>query len=148
MSDSNVGSIFFDIGETLATASTANGSSTLVFTVLPGVIYVLTKLRDRSIPLGIISNTDNFTQAIVDRALENAGLLGFFSPHLRIYSSVVGLKKDSVMIFCFAADRAGFPHDRHKCVFVGENPGERNFAKEADFRVFEKPNDVLNLTMI
>lgn len=129
MNNLSVGSIFFDIGDTLATASITNGGARLVLTVLLGVLSVLTKLRDNSISLGIISNTpDNFTQAMIEQALEDAGLFDFFSPELLIYSSVIGLRKDSVMIFCFAADRAGFPHERNKCVFVGENPGEKNFA--------------------
>jgi bacterial leucyl aminopeptidase len=146
MSNSNIASIFFDIGDTLATASFPAGSSNLVLTVLPGIVSVLNKLRDSSIRLGVISNTpENFTTARMGQSLKNAGLFDFFLPELLIYSSVVGLRKDSVMIFCFAADRAGFAHDRSKCIFVGENVMERNFAKEASFRVFEKPNDVLTL---
>lgn len=149
MSDPSVGSVFFDIGDTLATANITSGGTRLVLTVLPGVISVLTKLRDNSIPLGIISNTpDNFTQAMMERSLNDAGLLNFFSPQLLIYSSVVGLKKDSVMIFCFAADRAGFPHERNQCIFVGENSVERDFAKEAGFRVVEKPTNLLALIII
>jgi bacterial leucyl aminopeptidase len=149
MSNSNIGSIFFDIGDTLATASFPAGGSNLVLAVLPGVISVLKKLRDRSIHLGAISNTpDSFTTAMMAQSLKNAGLFDFFLPELLIYSSVVGLKKDSVMIFCFAADQAGFAHDRNKCIFVGENAIERQFAKESGFRVFENPNDVLNLIEI
>ena len=149
MSDSSVGSIFFDIGDTLATASITNGGSKLGLTVLPEVISILTKLQAKLVPMEIISNTpDNFTQAMMEQALEDAGLFNFFSLELLIYSSVVGLKKDSVMIFCFAADRAGFPHDRNKCIFVGEDAMERKFAQEAGFRVVEKPKDVLNRIMI
>ena len=130
MSDPIAKAIFFDIGDTLATASMTNGGTRLVLTVLPGVITVLTKLKTKSIPLGIISNTpDNFTQSTVDRSLKDAGLFDFFVPKLMIYSSVVGLKKDSVTIFCFAADRAGFPHDRNQCVFVGENVTERKIGR-------------------
>ncbi|ODG99860.1 hypothetical protein A4S05_36035 [Nostoc sp. KVJ20] len=148
MSAPSVGSIFFDIGDTLATASITSGGTRLVLTVLPGVLSVLTKLRDNSIPLGIISNTpDNFTQAMMERSLSDAGLFDFFSPELLIYSSEVGLRKDSVMIFCFAADRAGFPHERNKCLFVGEKSTERHFAKVADFKFFENPNDVLTWIM-
>ena len=140
MSNSNIGSIFFDIGDTLATASFLAGGSNLVLTVLPGVITVLKKLRDRSIRLGVISNTpDSFTTSMMAQSLQNAGLLEFFLPELLIYSSVIGLKKDSVMIFCFAADRAGFAHDRNKCIFVGENMIERQFAKESGFYNVESP---------
>lgn len=147
MSNSNIGSIFFDIGDTLATASFPAGGSNLVLTALPGVITVLKKLRDRSIRLGVISNTpDSFTTAMMAQSLKNAGLLEFFLPELLIYSSVIGLKKDSVTIFCFAADRAGFAHDRNKCIFVGENVAERNFAKESGFRVFDAPSSLSTLT--
>ncbi|ODG99854.1 hypothetical protein A4S05_36000 [Nostoc sp. KVJ20] len=144
MNNLSIGSIFFDIGDTLATASITDGGARLVLTVLPGVVSVLTTLQKNSIPLGIISNTpDNFTQAMMERSLEDIGLLNFFSPELMIYSSVVGLRKNSVMIFCFAADRAGFPHERNKCFVVGENATETHFAKVADFNVFETLNDVL-----
>jgi FMN phosphatase YigB (HAD superfamily) len=143
MSDRMVGGIFFDIGDTLATASITNGGNKLVLTVLPGVISVLKELREKSIPVGIISNTpDNFTAAMMERSLKDAELFDFFGPKLSIYSSVVGLQKNSVAIFCFAADRAGFPHDRHKCIFVGENSTERQFAKEAGLRVFDTPNNL------
>jgi bacterial leucyl aminopeptidase len=143
MSDPIAKTIFFDIGDTLATARIADGGTKLVLNVLPGVISILTRLQTNSIPLGIISNTpDNFTQGTVERSLNDAGLFDFFVPKLMIYSSVVGLKKDSVAIFCFAADRAGFPHDRDKCAFVGENAIERNFAKEAGFNIVEKPSDL------
>jgi hypothetical protein len=45
MSDPSVGSIFFDIGDTLATANITNGGTRLVLTVLPRVLSVLTKLQ-------------------------------------------------------------------------------------------------------
>lgn len=62
MNNLSVGSIFFDIGDTLATASITDGGARLVLTVLPGVQSVLTKLWDNLIPLGVISNTpENFT---------------------------------------------------------------------------------------
>lgn len=48
-----------------------------------------------------------------------------------------------MMIFCFAADCAGFPHERNKCFFIEENATETHFAKVADFNVFETLNDVL-----
>ncbi len=149
MSDPIVGGVFFDIGDTLATASITNSGNRLVLNVLPGVISVLKKLQEKSIPMGVISNTpDNFKATMMERSLRDAGLFDFLVPEMSIYSSVVGLQKNSVMIFCFAADRAGFPHDRNKCIFVGENSTERQFAKEAGFKVIEKPNDLLNLIPI
>jgi FMN phosphatase YigB (HAD superfamily) len=149
MSYPNVGSIFFDIDDTLANITVEESENKLVFAVLPGVISVLTKLRDDSIPIGILSDTpDSFTQETIDRSLEDAGLFDFFLPELLIYSSVIGLKTNSMMIFYFAALRAGFPHERHKCLFVGGNAMERQLAKAANFQVFEKPDRVLNLTII
>lgn len=63
MNVSEISCIFFDIGDTLATASLTNGGSNLKLNVLPGVDAILTNLQGKSVPLGIISNTpDNFTQ--------------------------------------------------------------------------------------
>ncbi len=130
--------IYFDIGDTLARASlTGTGANQqIVLSPLAGVIDTLSDLRDDDFRLGIISNTPDFaTREMMRGSLSQANMLEFFTPELLIYSSVVGLSKDSVQIFCFAADLAGFPHDRGKCVFVGENAGERHFAREAGFRV-------------
>lgn len=79
MNNLSIGSIFFDIGDTLATASITDGGARLVLTVLPGVVSVLTTLRENSIPLGIISNTpDNFTQAMMERSLARYWVIEFF----------------------------------------------------------------------
>jgi FMN phosphatase YigB (HAD superfamily) len=130
--------IYFDIGQTLAQASiTGTGANRrIVLSPLGGVLDSLSDLRDDDFPLGIISNTPEFaTRDIMRNSLAQANLLDFFEPELLIYSSVVGLSKDSVQIFCFAADLAGIPHDRGKCVFVGESDDERRLAREAGFRV-------------
>ncbi len=128
--------IYFDIGDTLARASlTGTGANQrIVLSPLADVIDTLGDLRDDDFRLGIISNTPGFaTRETMSDSLAQANMLEFFVPELLIYSSVVGLRKDSVQIFCFAADLAGFPHDRGQCVFVGENAGEQRFAREAGF---------------
>ena len=130
--------IYFDIGDTLARAiPTGTGANQrIVLSPLAKVIDTLGDLRDDDFRLGIISNTPDFaTRELMSDSLAQANMLEFFAPELLIYSSVVGLSKNSVQIFCFAADLAGFPHDRGQCVFVGGNAEERRFAREASFRV-------------
>lgn len=70
-----------NIGDTLATANITSGGTRLILNVLPGVISVLTKPQNNSIPLGIISYTpDNFAQAERNFAKE-AGLRVFDTPN-------------------------------------------------------------------
>ena len=130
-------SVFLDIGETLADATvTGTGPDRMIhLTVRDGVLTALSELSQEGLSLGVISNTPNFvTRQAMDDALQGAGLLTFFSPDLLIYSSIVGIDKSSVLIFCYAADLAGHPHDRDQCVFVGEDGEERRIAGEANFR--------------
>lgn len=136
MNDCTSRVVFFDIGDTLASAS-LNGTQ-IMLNPLPGVIDSLIELRDHAFQLGIISNTPDFADRETMRAsLEIAGLAEFFAPERSLYSSVTGLAKDSVQVFCFAADLAGFAHKRERCMFVGENAKERQFASEAGFKVAE-----------
>ncbi len=130
-------SVFFDIGGTLADATvTGTGPDrSILLTVRDGVLTALSELSQEGLSLGIISNTPNFvTRQAMNDALQGAGLLTFFSPDLLIYSSIIGIDKSSVLIFCYAADVAGHPHNRVQCVFVGEDGEERRIAGEADFR--------------
>ena len=131
-------SVFFDIGGTLADATvTGTGPDRLIhLTVRDGVLTALSELSQEGLSLGVISNTPSFvTRQAMDDALQGAGLLTFFSPDLLIYSSIIGIDKSSVLIFCYAADLAGHPHNRDQCVFVGEDGEERRIAEEAGFRV-------------
>lgn len=79
---------------------------------------------------------------MIDKALQEAELFNFFEPELLIYSSVVGIKKDYVLIFCFAADRAGMPHDRDRCMFVGKSSKERIFASAAGSQVSQSLDQI------
>jgi haloacid dehalogenase-like hydrolase len=133
--------VFFDLGETLGSPVLSPPPIHLIgFTVFDFTIAVLRKLHHRKLRLGVISNTGDDTGAAVDAVLERAGIRDFFEPALRIYSKDVGLRKDSPAIFRLAADRAGEPPDR--CLFVGENPGERAFAEQAGYRTVADPRQV------
>ena len=142
--------VFFDIGDTLAEATVigSGASAQIVLDVRLNVLSTLGELRGEGLSLGIISNTPAFaTRDIMSHALDAASLLPFFEPHLLIYSSVVGLDKSSVQIFCFAADLAGHPHDRDKCVFVGETEAERRLASEASFRIAASVSDAKSVAL-
>lgn len=131
--------IFFDIGETLATARLDGQGRLIGFTVLPGVHTALERLQERSLRMGIISNRGNFPAQTVTRALDAARLLVFFDPHLIVFE-----RKDSPAPFARAAARAGIAPA--ECFFVGENKEERSHALNAGFaRVIPDPSLVLNV---
>jgi hypothetical protein len=70
-------------------------------------------------------------------------LLKFFGLKLLIYSSEVHLTKDSPVIFRLAAKRAGLTNTPLRCMFVGEDAGERNEALAAHLlRVCGDPRQV------
>lgn len=73
----------------------------------------------------------------MDSVLEKAGILEYFDPDLRVYSSDVGLKKDSQEIFSKAAEAAG--EAPSACVFVGEDPVERGHASAAGLQICPHP---------
>ena len=116
--------IFFDIGDTLASPTIADG--TLDFTVLPGVLTALEGLSKRA-RLSIISNRGNLEPETVTRALDTCGLLRFFEPNLIVFA-----KKDSSAPFLKGAALAHVPPG--DCIFVGENNKERAHALSAGFR--------------
>lgn len=133
--------VFFDIGDTLATAAGVDPQGHVILRPLPGVLDILQRLQDASLRLGLISNTGDETAASMQRALTDAGLFEFFAaePQLLIYSSVVHMKKDSPEIFRLACARAGLGDNPERCMFVGENSAERAFAMEAGLEVAATP---------
>jgi leucyl aminopeptidase len=135
--------IFFDIGDTLATAS-QDAAGRLVLNVLPGVPDILDRLQRAGLRLGLISNTGTETTETMRRALTDADLYSYFEaePQLMIFSSVVNMKKDSPEIFRLACERAGYADSPEHCVFVGESASERAFALEAGLRVAATPAEV------
>jgi FMN phosphatase YigB (HAD superfamily) len=109
----------------------------------------LTKLHATTGPggaavrLGIISNTGSETLASMKILLSGAGLLGFFEEALLVFSSVEGVDKSTKEIFNRARTRAGVAANR--CVYVGEDEGERKVAATAGFRVSFHPLHVFHV---
>jgi bacterial leucyl aminopeptidase len=141
-------SIFFDIGDTLATGVFSPPPVRLVrLDLFPYVPALLRSLTDRSLRLGIISNTGDMDGTSVDAILGGAGIRDFFDPALRLYSKDVGLKKNSPEIFRVAAQRAGLAAVPQACLFVGEDETERGFAVAAGLQACPHPllvNEVLD----
>lgn len=130
---------FFDIGDTLGTVR-FNDAQTLIerIDVFPDVPDALRTLSQSGARLGIISNRGSIPPENVTQALEQADILSFFTPALIFFG-----KKDSPAIFLKAAAEAGHEDDPQKCLFVGENQGERAFASEAGLLVAETPQAAL-----
>jgi hypothetical protein len=124
--------LFFDIGETLATAKIAS-HGTLTFIVLPRVLESLAALN--AYRKGVLSNpgTRPGDVARANNALD-ASPLGHFFPEqvLRVW----GEKSDET-IFVTAANRAGVPTS--ECIFVGESGEERALASAAGMRTAPHP---------
>lgn len=140
--------VFFDIGDTLGVPRLSSPPYHLEgLDVYPHVPAVLQYLQDNQIRMGIISNTGNETADSVNTVLEAAGIFNFFELNLLIYSSVVGLQKDSPAIFKLVAERAGYSANPAKCLFVGEDSQERSYAIAAGWCVSPHPLlvwDILN----
>jgi FMN phosphatase YigB (HAD superfamily) len=70
------------------------------------VVPTLAALRDAQIRLGLVLNTPHMG-AVIDRHLDDAGLLGFFS--VRAYSSELGVARPHPRIFQIALREMGLP---------------------------------------
>jgi hypothetical protein len=128
---------FFDIGDTLATPLLSPNGELADLKPLSGVLETLGQLQARQIRMGVISETDASADEMRE-FLERAGLFRFLDPRLLLYSSEEGLRKDSPEIFRRAIDRAGADGSA-RCVFVGEEKEEREFAAQAGMRVAPHP---------
>jgi len=133
--------IFFDIGGTLAEAHLSDIGRLVSLEPLPGVRDVLVRISAAGYRLGLISNTGEETGATIRKALTEAGLFSFFAgePELLIYSSEVHMEKDSPEIFRLACRRAGLDARPERCLFVGDDERERQFASEAGMQVADGP---------
>jgi bacterial leucyl aminopeptidase len=140
--------VFFDIGGTLGSPRISPPPFRLEgLNIYPFVTSILEELRSTGARLGIISNTGNETSESMQKVLEESGLFYFLDPALLIYSSVVGLEKDSPDIFQLAAQRSGHAGSPEQCLFVGEDSRERHYALQAGLKVCPHPllaKEVLN----
>jgi hypothetical protein len=136
MAENKTPVVFCDIGDILGTPVFSAPPERLEdLNVFPFVIDVLKGLREDNQRLGIISNTGTEKSAAINEVLKSSDLLELFDGELLIYSSEVGLTKNSPEIFRLAAEKAGLADQPDNCMFVGENPAERSFAAQAGFRV-------------
>lgn len=132
--------VFFDIGGTLGRPRLSAPPVRLrgidIYTFVPGV---LEGLAAKGIDLGIISNTGAETATSMRHHLGDAGIYRYFKPELLIYSSVVGMEKNSPAIFELAAERADRAPHPGDCVYVGEDNVERSHAVTSGWRVAPHP---------
>jgi FMN phosphatase YigB (HAD superfamily) len=138
--------VFFDIGDTLASAVVEGGrlSRLDVYRFIPDVLARLRAGGEGvSVSVGLISNTGDETAARMNQVLADAGLSALVDAHLCLFSSVEGLDKSQPAFFELARDRAAVPAAR--CLFVGENAEERAVAASVGFRVSPHPLHGLHL---
>src|SRR4051812_19202107 len=108
MPTDDIGVVFFDIGNTLATAEFTADNRLKRLRVLPGVLPVLEALRQRQLRMGVISNTPlQQTHKQLLKILNQSGLGQFFESSLCIFSSAVGFAKPDAQIYRLALLRAG-----------------------------------------
>ena len=134
-SSTDPATVFFDIGETLASVTLSADGSQLRLAVYPHVPVVLEQLRERGVRLGILSDRGSIPAETVNQALRDCGLWEFFVPELVTYG-----RKDSPATFQQAATAAGSPV---RLLFVGEDASERAHARTAGFQVAPHPLLVL-----
>jgi bacterial leucyl aminopeptidase len=128
--------VFFDIGETLGSISLDPSGAPSRLDTFDYVPPVLEEIRAGGRAIGVISNTGDLP-ARRSILLEQAGLMRFLERRLLVYSSVVGVTKQSPAIFAAAAQAAGSPAEQ--CRYVGEDAWERKHAAEAGFAVCPHP---------
>src|SRR5215210_5864300 len=129
--------VFFDIGETLGSISLDPSGAPSRLDTFDYVPPVLEEIQASGRAIGVISNTGDLPAREIDLLLEQAGLMRFLERRLLVYSSVVGVTKQSPAIFAAAAQAAGSPAEQ--CLYVGEDAWERKHAAEAGFAVCPHP---------
>ena len=129
--------IFFDIGETLGQVAMNPDGRAVRLSVYPYILPIITALRERRLRLGVISNTGDRPQVEIDALLDETGIASFFDHTLLLYSSVLGLEKNSPEIFLRSAEIAQEPAEN--CMFVGEASWERANAAAAGMRICPHP---------
>jgi hypothetical protein len=134
MSEQSRTTVFFDLGNTLASVTVAaDGRTIIALRVFDDAWPVIEDLRNLGCRLGLISNPGAIPRDEVDRWLQTSRLASVLAPELIVLGS-----KDSPELFRTAASLAGDP-SAATCVFVGEDGAERANAGEAGFRVAPHP---------
>ena len=127
MDDLTGTSVFFDIGDTLASVTLAPAGDRIDrLAVYPYVPGVLAELRDRGARLGIISDRGPIPAEEVDRALEAAGLRDALRARAGASTAARTPPRSS-------SRRPRGRRGSGRVLFVGEDPGERAQALRAGF---------------
>ena len=114
--------LFFDIGGTLADVELPP----LKLLLRPHVLDTLQRLGLAGCQIGIISDNGTIDPGAIKNALTVCGLMKHLAPELIFFG-----RKSSPAIFAEAVRKCGRQHRPNSCVFVGENPAEREFALQA-----------------
>ena len=122
--------VFFDIGNTLVTADKK---------WVAGARDALSQLRERRIPVGVISNTEDLTRDQILDLLPDDFDFDRFEPDLVLLSSEVGLEKPDQRFFSLAVERACTEPSR--CLFCGEDLTETVAAQQAGLRAIRLAAD-------
>lgn len=141
--------VFFDVGDTLASA-VVEGTHLSRLDTYPFVPEVLVRLRSGDVAppasVGLISDTGDESAATMNKVLRAAGLLPLVDAELCLFSSIEGIDKSQAALFERARERAALPATR--CVFVGEDAKERGIAASVGFRVSPHPLHALHLVAV
>lgn len=115
--------IFFDLGETLVTKDKQ---------WVDGAKAILSKLGQKGIRLGIISNTADLTRTEILQLLPSDFDIGIFDQELVIFSSEAGVEKPDPQIFQQALSKAGIA--THEILFCTENLVDTLVAQQVGLR--------------
>jgi FMN phosphatase YigB (HAD superfamily) len=113
---------FFDIGGTLADIQLP----VLKLLPRPHVLDTLQRLALAGSQIGIISDNGAVDPGAIKNALILCGLMEHLAPEMLFFG-----RKTSPAIFVDAVRKCGREHRANSCVFIGEDPAEREFALQA-----------------
>lgn len=115
--------IFFDLGDTLATANRK---------WIPGAKSLLFFLKQKGARLGIISNTGDLARSQILDLLPPDFDLQIFDSELLMFSSEVGAEKPNPQIFNLALSKSGI--DAGNCLFCTESLMDTLVAQQVGFK--------------
>jgi FMN phosphatase YigB (HAD superfamily) len=126
-----IATVFFDLGDTLVQSRDW----------VPGAKAALAALKQRSVRLGVLSNTANLSRRELSTLLPPDFRFETFEAELVLLSSEVGLEKPSPAIFALAVERSGVEPAR--CLYCSESLEETLAAQASGMRAVRllKPPD-------